>query len=543
MDEILKQLQAWMRGEENEHLEFKEAKNRYDFDKLTKYCVAIANEGGGKIILGISDRKPRRIVGTQAFPHLERTKAALIARLHLRVDIDEIAHSEGRVLIFRIPSRPLGMPIEYKGTYLMRAGEDLVPMTGDHLRRIFAETGPDFSAEVCPKVTIADLDPQAIEIFRRRWLRKSNNPALERLSVEQLLNDAELVTDEGVTYAALILLGTHKALGKHLGQAEIIFEYRSSEASLPSQQRVEYRQGFFRSMDEIWDTINLRNEKQHFEVGLFIEDISTFNELAIREAILNAVAHRDYRLQGSVFIRQYPRKLEIVSPGGFLPGITPENILWRQVPRNRRIAEALAKCGLVERSGQGINRMFEECIKESKPLPDFSGSDDYQVAVIFKGEVQNPNFLRFLEKVGKQKYSSFTTEDFMVLDLINREEKIPDHYKSRLPHLLEHGILEKVGRGRGIRYIIARGFYHFLGEKGTYTRKRGLDRETSKALLLKHIQDNRKEGSKLQELKQVLPAYSRNQIQSLLRTLERQGMVHHRGATRAALWFPGQAQD
>jgi ATP-dependent DNA helicase RecG len=347
--------------------------------------------------------------------------------------------------------------------------------------------------------------------------------------------------DGGLTYAALILFGTRRALGKYLGQAEVLFEYRSQEASIPCQQREEYRQGFFSFMDDLWQKINTRNDRQHFADGLFIWDIPTFNEMVVREAVLNAMAHRDYRLGASVFVRQFPRKLEIVSPGGFPPGITPENILWRQSPRNRRIAEALSRCGLVERSGQGINRMFEECIKESKPWPNFAGSDDYQVVVTLRGEVQDPRFLRFLEKVGKERLATFNTEDFLILDLIHREEPIPPDLHPRLLRLAEHGVLEKMGRGRGVRYVLARQFYAFLGQKGVYTRKRGLDRATNKELLAQHISDNRTEGSRLQELLQVLPACSRGQVQSFLRELQKEGRIHHLGSTRSALWYPGPA--
>ena len=199
------------------------------------------------------------------------------------------------------------------------------------------------------------------------WRRKSGNSALEVTPAEQLLTDAELVVKGGVTYAALILLGTRRWLSQFLGQAEVVFEYRSSDVTGPAAQREEFRQGFFLFQDEIWQKINLRNDKQHFQYGFVMLDVPTFNEAVVREAILNAVSHRDYRLPGSVFVRQFPRRLEVVSPGGFPLGITIENILWRQAPRNRRIAEAFPRCGLVERAGQGMNRMFEECIRESKP--------------------------------------------------------------------------------------------------------------------------------------------------------------------------------
>lgn len=136
MHVTLTQLQEWMdASSEDEHLEFKEAKTNFHFEKLVKYCAAIANEGGGTMILGVTDLPPRRVVGSGAFDKMERTKAGLIERLRLRVEVEEVRHPEGRVLIFQVPSRPIGMPIAIEGAYWMRGGEDLVPMTPDHLKR------------------------------------------------------------------------------------------------------------------------------------------------------------------------------------------------------------------------------------------------------------------------------------------------------------------------------------------------------------------------------------------------------------------------
>jgi ATP-dependent DNA helicase RecG len=539
MDDRIRKLQHWIQTGEGENLEFKEAKQRYDFEELVKYGVALANEGGGRIILGVTDKPPRRIVGTQAFQNLERTKAGLIERLHLRIDAEELRTSEGRVLVFQIPSRPIGMPIHYQGRYFMRAGEELAPMLPDMLKRIFDEAGPDYTAEICPKAGVNDLEPKAVDEFRQRWISKSRNEKLGSLSVAQLLIDSELLTKEGLTYAGLILLGSREALGHYLPQSEIIFEYRSRDATGPAQQRLEFRQGFFSFYDELWNLINLRNDRQHFQDGLFIWDIPTFNEAAVREALLNAVSHRDYRMAGSVFVRQYPRRIEIVSPGGFPPGITPENILWEQAPRNRRIAESLSRCGLVERSGQGMNRIFEVCIRESKPRPDFTHTDAYHVWLTLHGEVQFPEFLRFLEKLGQERLESFTTQDLLVIDQVFRDEPIPDGIKGNLFRLIEVGIIEKISRGRGTRHILSRQFYNFIGKKGAYTRKKGLDRETNKALLIKHIQDNQAIGSKMEEFRQVLPSHSRHQIQVLLRELVKDGQIHIHGKTQAARWFPG----
>ena len=504
MSALVEQLEAWMKSKEDEVLEFKEAKRNFHFDMLVRYCVALANEGGGKLILGVTNKRPRRVVGSQAFRNLETVKMQLVDKLHLRIDALEINHPDGRVVIFSAPPRPIGTAIQHDGAYWMRAGESLVPMTPDRLKQIFDEGVPDFSATICEGATFDDLSHEAIKEFRALWRRKSGNEALDVLSDTQLLADASLVTDKGITYAALVLLGTRSSLGKYLAQAEVVFEYRSSKASIEHQVRRECRKGFFLFKDDLWNLINLRNEVQPVQEGLFIRDIPTFNEQVVREAVLNAISHRDYRSGGSVFVRQFPRSLEVVSPGGFLPGVNETNILWRQDPRNRRIAEALAYCGLVERSGQGADRMFRESIREGKPKPDFSGTDAYQVFVKVNGEVQNPQFIAFIERVSNENLVSIAVEDFLLLDLVYRGQAVPDELKTRLPEMVERGVLEKVGRGRGTRYVLSRRFYSYLGKKGAYTRKRGLDRETNKALLLKHVLDNDKEGSRLQDLMQGL---------------------------------------
>jgi len=127
----LEELHRLMNAMEGENLEFKEARQSYQFDKLLKYCAALANEGGGKIILGVSDQRPRRIIGTRAFTQPERTRGGLIEKLRLRVDLDVLRPSERRVLVFTIPPRPVGVPIQTDGIYWTRRGGQ----SGTHDRR------------------------------------------------------------------------------------------------------------------------------------------------------------------------------------------------------------------------------------------------------------------------------------------------------------------------------------------------------------------------------------------------------------------------
>ena len=531
----LDQLRDWLKVPyEDEHIEFKEAKANFHFEKLVKYCCALANERGGKMILGVTNKHPRRVVGSNTFKDLQRAKSGLIQRLYLRIEAEEIMHPDGRVVVFHVPSRPIGMPIQYEGAYWMRRGEELVPMTPDMLRRIFEEAGPDFSAEICVRATIDDLDSRAVAEFRRRWITKSDNRTLSTISDRQLLNDAQLVHGNEVTYAALILLGNTQPVSQYLANAEVIFEYRSQDASIEYQRRFEFREGFFLFHNRLWELINTHNDVQHFRDGLFLLDIPTFNEDVVREAILNAVCHRDYRHQGSIFVRQYPQRIVIESPGGLPEGITPENILYRQVPRNRTVAEALAKAGLVERAGQGFDKIYRACCRESKPLPDFSGTDAHWVFLTLNGTIQDQAFLQYLQRIGEETQNSFTVDDFLVLHHLRQGSAVPGHLVARLPYLLDAHAIERTGRGRGTRYLLAKRFYTTVRKRGDYTSQYGLDRETNKELLVKHLEHFGK--GTLPEFHQILAGLSRNQIYGLLASLKKEGRVRVVGKTKGAYW-------
>jgi ATP-dependent DNA helicase RecG len=533
----LELLRQWLGEPEGLRLEFKEAKQNYHFEKLLECCVAIANEGGGKIVLGVTDRRPRRIVGTAAFAEPGRTEAGIHERLSRRVPIEEVHTPEGRVVIVHVPGRLPGTAWEIDGRYLKRAGDGLAPLGDAELRAIFSETGPDFSAEICEGAAIEALAPDAIAAFRARWAARAGDDRRLGWSDAQTLTSAELMIDGRLTYAALVLFATREALGRFLAQAELVFEYRSSDASGPAAARAEYREGFFLWSEAIWQTINLRNDRQSYQDGLFRFELPTFDEVQVREVLLNAVAHRDYRAGASIFVRQYPHRLEVVSPGGFPPGITTSNVLDQQNPRNRRLAEALGKCGLIERSGQGMNLIFETAVRQGKPLPSFEGTSGHQVAVTLAGVVKSPALVRFLERLGQETLRSFSTDDFLALDAIHREQPLSDRLKARTAGLVAVGALETIGRGRGTRYLLSKRFYAALGEKGSYTRRKGLDRDTNKALLLKHLRDQGDAGAALSELRQVLPSESEATVQGLLTELRKEEKIALKGSRRWARWI------
>jgi ATP-dependent DNA helicase RecG len=533
------ELDKLIQQDENEHVEFKKAEHQYSLDKLKEYVMALANEGGGKLILGVAPVKPRIVVGTAAFKNLEATKHDLLQAVRLRIDVEDLPHPQGRVLIFRVPSRPLGSPLQLDGRYLMRSGESLVAMTPDQLQRIFDETGPDFTAEICSEARLTDLDEGAIQVFRDKWATKSKNELLLSVPAEQLLEDAELTTDGRITFAALILLGKSKALGRYLANAEVVFEYRATEDQISSSQRAEFRHGFLAINDDLWTQVNLRNDVTSIRDGLFRMDIPAFNEDVVREAILNGVCHRDYRLGGSIFIHQFPHTLRITSPGGFPQGITPKNILRRQSPRNRRLAEACAKCGLVERSGQGMDRIFGTVLREGKALPNFDGTDAYQVVLTVRADKIDQRFLGLLDLADRHGLR-LNVEHLVVLDVVRQGEQVTEQMKPLVRHLIDIGLLERQGRGKASTLILSRGMYRALGEAGIHTRVEGLDRETNKALLLKHAIRSGPSGATLEEFRQVLPSLSNDQIRHMVYELGDEHKLRNVGRARGTRWIAKQ---
>src|ERR1700683_1719494 len=204
------QFENWLAEPEGLRLEFKSATGGFHFDTLANYCVALANEGGGKIILGVTDRRPRRVVGTAAFAEPGRTEAGLYERLHHRILVEEYRYQAHRVLIAHVPGRLPSTAWEYNGRYLRRAGDDLIPIPPAELQAMFAEVVSDYSAEVSA-AAITDLTPDALANFRHRWARKTANPRIEQWNDQETLLNAELLIDGKLTIAALLLFGTPAA--------------------------------------------------------------------------------------------------------------------------------------------------------------------------------------------------------------------------------------------------------------------------------------------------------------------------------------------
>ena len=157
-----------LEAKEGESIRFKEAKNRFDFGETARCCCALANCGGGKSVFGITDERPRQMVGSNAFNQPERTRKGLINKLKIMVDFQLYEYQGKRVLVFDVASRPLGLPVQVDGIAWWYEGDSLTPMPEEIRRRIYAEAGFDFSESICSAANLCDLDESAIEAFRNR---------------------------------------------------------------------------------------------------------------------------------------------------------------------------------------------------------------------------------------------------------------------------------------------------------------------------------------------------------------------------------------
>jgi ATP-dependent DNA helicase RecG len=422
--------------ETEDRVEFKEAKRDFNFAGGTHadprerrkcilgYVVALANEGGGYLVFGVREKSPNEVVGTAfAESKIGELTDNIYKRLEIRVEIEELFDDEKRVLVFKIPSRPPGSTLKFEGVPLMRIGDSLRVMSDSEVFRILSERAPDFSATVCEELTFEDLDPEALTVKKERYAIKQENPSFRTLPDIQVLSDLELTEKGKFNYAALLLLGTRKALRKYLPNAAVTIEYRLDHSMIPYTARQEFQEPLFTAIDKIWSYINqpASNPLLHIRDKFNIYDIKSFNEEVVREAVINACIHRSYNFPDDVFIKQYPDEMVITNAGGFPPGVSKENILTiNSRPRSKRLTEILEKTGFIERSGQGVDKMFYLCLMESKPLPDYSHTDTTQVDLRLKAKIMDGAFYLFVNKIQSDRTDKLNVFDLLTLDKVRQ---------------------------------------------------------------------------------------------------------------------------
>jgi ATP-dependent DNA helicase RecG len=386
----LENLEDWLNTPaETERLEFKEAKQQFDTDKLLEYCVALANERGGYLVFGVTDKPPRQVVGSQAFGSvsaLNKIKSRILEKLKFRVDVTELKHPDGRVLVFEVPTRPVGQPLELDGAYLMRVGEGLASMTPDVLKKIFAEDQQDWfcqpaRADVSPEDVIALLDTQTYFELLKIPYPTSRDPVLERLQSQNLIK--QTAQDWTITNLAAILLSKQlDAFSPTLARkAARVVIYEGIDKLKTRNETIAIR-GYAVGFNELVDFVHSVAPQNRFIEEVVREEVKMFPKQALRELIANALVHQDFLATGtSVMIEMYSDRIEISNPG--LPPIEVKRFIDENRSRNEQLADIMRLFGICEEKGSGIDKVVSAAEYFQLPAPDFRVGETRTTAVLF----------------------------------------------------------------------------------------------------------------------------------------------------------------
>jgi ATP-dependent DNA helicase RecG len=522
--------------ETEDRVEFKRAKTQFAYDSGRKsvlgYVSALANEGGGYLILGVMDDAPHEICGSTAFEGKEgKLEQDVYRDLKIRIRTQTLYEGENRVLVIEIPSRPVGKLVYFDDVPLMRVGESLTKMSDEEIFRILSENEPDFSATICKGLTFEDLDAEAIKLMKAGYAKKQKNPAFEALPDLQVLGDLGLQVNGKFNYAALILLGKREALREYLPNAEVIIEYRLNHSMIPYTARKEFQESLFTMMDKVWAYINqpASNPLLHIQHKFTIYDIPAFNEGVIREAVLNAVGHRLWRDLGSVVIKQYPDSINIINSGGFPYGVTKDNILTvSSQPRNKRVMEVLEKTGQVERAGQGVDKIYYNCLMEGKPLPDYSHTDNFQVDLCLQAKIVDEAFYIFVNEIqdSRNENDKLNVFDLLTLDKV-RQGISTGLYEASVEKLQREGLI-KSQSSADKKFVLGDSYYEIVKQPAYIKEYRVRDLQVVAGCF---------EKSKEASMKDFVAAFdnqlSRGQIKYLILKLEDEKLIEKKGGGRS----------
>ena len=539
--------------EREDHIEFKRAEHNYPFAGGKKtdprdrrhcvlgYVVALANERGGRLVLGMADAYPHEVVGSDfAENETGNLEDEIYERLHIRVRTEELYNEKGRrVLVITVPSRPIGKALRFEGVPLMRVGESLREMDDAEYFSIISEQDPDFSARICEGLTLDDLHDEAIKNMRERIAQKRNRKDVLTTPINLLLSDLHLLTNDGkLTNAALLLLGKEAMIEKYMPQANVVVEYRTNRSQVRYSSREEFRLPIFLAIEKIWAYVNQPacNPLLHINDLPAVLDCRAFNEETVREAVINAMIHRSLQISSDIFIRLYPDMMEITNPGGFPYGVNIGNILTvNSSPRSRLMAEVIEKTGLIERSGQGVDLMCANCVKEGKPLPDYSASDDYQVNLRLYGEIPDEAFYLFTHDI---------LRDNELSSLLNAFDWITLHYVWK--GKAENGFEESLSKLKGLGLVMEDTYFRYVLAPAYVMRKpmaRAVAQDVEPVVLARVYYVIKRNGeAAMSEFVEVFDGtLSQKQVRTLIEKLCRYHLLSQHGNARATryVWAAG----
>jgi ATP-dependent DNA helicase RecG len=481
-------------------------------NEICEEVVAMANWEGGTVLIGVEDDG----TVTGAVPrHGHTTNTTKLQTMifnktipHTDTSVAVVDHSDGQVIVIEV--EPCG------GTCATSAGKATKRVMGGDGQPATVPFYPheqvsrrtdlglmDYSAQVLQAADFDSLDPLEFERVRQTIARLRGDQKLLELDDRELAQAMRLVEtragDLVPNIAGILLLGRQQVLSSLLPTHEVRFQVLDSAGNVNTNE--VFHGPLLAAFDEVAARFAARNEEQEVLVGALRlrMAIPDYSPDGFREALTNAVVHRDYSQLGTVYVQWQPDHLLITNPGGFPEGISVENILVHEPkPRNPRLADAFRRIGLVEQTGRGVDRIFMEQLRYGRPAPDYTRTDIHGVRLVLHGGQPSLEFAAVVHEEDQrgQRGSLLPLDELMVLNELFLKRRIDSttagiliqkggaEGHSILERLHERGLVEPRGETRGRIYHMSASLYERLGIPEAYVRTRGFDRIQQRQMVL-----------------------------------------------------------
>lgn len=523
---------------EGQDLEFKEwdQKSRKDaIDTVIGMAICMANSEGGTVVFGIKDKvlgREEAISGVPLEVDVNDLKKAVYDSTDPKITpvFEELFpdSSDKRLLVMQIYP---GMPpyTDTKGRGSIRVGKECKPLTGSLRRKIGAETGEtDFTATTVLDNLDSWISPSAMESIRIYAQKERTPDDLLRLSDHDLLQGLDLLKGQQPTIAALLIAGRTAALKTHL--PDYSWTYLKMDSDTEYSNRIDGNDPIPVAVKRIEDQITTDNPITTLRYGLYHFEYRAYPEVALREVLLNAFCHCDFRQNAPIMVKHFRDRLEISNPGGFIGGITASNILHHPpVPRNPRLVNALVKLRLVNRSNLGISRVYKALLIEGKEPPRIVETGE-SISVTFVSQDFSPEFRTYVdscngagrpldidELIVIHHLLYHTEADSTTLAQLCQREK--GHIRGLLERMANFGRIELDGSSKGIYWTLPSKLYWQLMPYGE--KKAGMSRDGAKVLVYNALTSRMlrdQEGLSNEKLRRMT-GYSRQQVTRLLKEL------------------------
>lgn len=533
-------------------IEFKAKINDQD---LVKAVACLSNGNGGILLIGVED--DGRVTGAEprhgASTDIHRLAALVLANTDPPLAVDVAIESVHGVDVIRVdvPRADPGPVGTKRGVFTKRILDttgrpQCQPMSPHEIVSMGMVTrGQDYAVAPARGATMSDLDPAEFDRFRTLCARAGDGMGI--LTDEDILKALGLVPlSDPISVGAVLLFGTEATVQRWAPSAEVLFQDLREGAQAAN---IRIMGPLLRSAETLGELIDERNTTTELLVGLHRVELPLIASVTRREAVANALVHRDYAMLGPIAVQINEDEFVVSNPGGFPPGVTIANILDQSRPRSAILAGAFKRAGLVERRGKGVNDMFEQQLRAGRDAPDYARSTTDSVIVSVPLGLVDLDLVRFLLTWEDSHQKPLSLTELRIVhevrafgsaagtEIADALELIPGTARNTLGRLVEAGILESRGSGRNKRFHLTARFYDLAQDRNAYVRVKGADPLQQERMILDYVSAyGRITRGQSAQLCQTSPTEARR----VLRHLVEEGRLVLKGERRGAHYIlPG----